>query len=354
MNGRTNAALMDGLSDLQIPLDPCTNLNIITGNAQATFTWTDPLDKYATPEGEVAQDPQQLAAAFAYTRVVRKVGSQPTNPHDGDLVTDSAVRNQYQTDGYVDTGLTNGATYYYALYAYNTDDVYSEPTYSVAITPIEFRAVLAENTWTEIDSACSKGIASSIWEIGDEKTFTALSRTFTAILLDFDHDDLADRSGKASISFGLKEVLSERAGGYQYPSSHSRSYLLNTVLPTIEPELSDVIVPVIKINKYMTYSHPNEYIHTLDSTTDAIFMFGAREAGYTRFTDDPNLDGTLYPYYSTQSNRAKGKNWATRFGYYSSSTYQYIWYIMDDGRANDAYSSSYITFGFCIGKYTGG
>ena len=352
MNGRTNST-STGEEVIQIPLDPCTNLSIITGNAQATLTWTDPLNKYATPEGEVAQDPQQLAATFAYTRVVRKVSSQPTNPHDGDLVTDSAVRNQYQSTGYVDTGLTNGTTYYYALYAYNTDDVYSEPTYSVAITPIEFRSTLAENAWTEIDSACSKGIASSIWEIGDVKTFTALSQTFTAIILDFDHDNLADKSGKASISFGLKEVLSQRTSGFQYPTSYARSYLLDTVFPTIEPELSAVIVPVIKINKYTTYDDPNTRFHSLNSTSDAIFMFGVSEVGFTRF-DDPNLDGTLYPYYSIQSNRAKGKQWATRLGYYSNPTSNYIWHVYEDGSTGGYNTSAYITFGFCVGKYTGG
>lgn len=127
--------MMPSGSTLQIPLDACTNFSGKAGNAQVTLTWTDPKDKYATPEGETAQDPDQLVSVWEYTQIIRKTGSQPAGPHDGELVVSSSVRDQYATTGFVDTGLVNGTLYYYAAYAYNTDGVASEGAFTSA-TPM--------------------------------------------------------------------------------------------------------------------------------------------------------------------------------------------------------------------------
>lgn len=127
--------MMPSGSTLQIPLDACTGFSAKAGNAQVTLTWTDPKDKYATPEGETAQDPDQLVSVWEYTQIIRKTGSQPTGPHDGELVVSSSVRDQYATTGFVDTGLTNDTLYYYAAFAYNTDGVASEGAFTSA-TPI--------------------------------------------------------------------------------------------------------------------------------------------------------------------------------------------------------------------------
>ena len=137
--------MMPSGSTLQIPLDACTNFSGKAGNAQVTLTWTDPKDKYATPEGETAQDPDQLVSVWEYTQIIRKTGSQPAGPHDGELVVSSSVRDQYATSGFVDTGLVNGTLYYYAAFAYNTDGVASEGAFvnatPMAGTPVSSLAV---------------------------------------------------------------------------------------------------------------------------------------------------------------------------------------------------------------------
>lgn len=125
MNGRTNVTVGTS-TDFQIPLDPCTSLRLRTGNAQVEITWTDPVDKYATPEGATAQDPQPLVSVWDHTVLVRKTGSQPTGPNDGTTVVSSSVRNQYQSTPYTDTGLINGTDYHYGAFAYNTAGLVSE------------------------------------------------------------------------------------------------------------------------------------------------------------------------------------------------------------------------------------
>lgn len=127
--------MFPGGSTLQIPLDAPANFTAEAGNAQVTLTWTDPKDKYATPEGETAQDPDQLVSVWEYTQIIRKTGSQPAGPNDGTVVVSSSVRDQYASAGYVDTGLQNDTTYYYGVFAYNTDGVTSPGAFTSA-TPI--------------------------------------------------------------------------------------------------------------------------------------------------------------------------------------------------------------------------
>lgn len=137
--------MLPGGTTLQIPLDAPAGFTAKAGNAQVTLTWTDPKDKYATPEGETAQDPDQLVSVWDHTVLVRKTGSQPAGPNDGTVVVSSSVRNQYQSTPYTDTGLTNDTTYYYAVFAYNKDGVASEGAFASATpkagTPVSSLAV---------------------------------------------------------------------------------------------------------------------------------------------------------------------------------------------------------------------
>lgn len=129
---------------VNVPLDPPSSFAASAGNAKVTLTWTDPPDKTSQPSG-------QTIATWSYTRIVRKTGSQPTGPHDGELVVSSSVRDQYATSGFVDDGLTNDTAYYYAAFAYSTDGVASSGAF-VNATPIAGTPLsqLAEGTLIKI------------------------------------------------------------------------------------------------------------------------------------------------------------------------------------------------------------
>ena len=124
--------MLPGGSTLQIPLEACTAFSASAGNAKVELTWTDPKDKYATPEGDISDTGDQLVSEWDYTVLVRKTGSQPAGPNDGTVVVSSSVRNQYQSTPYTDTGLTNDTTYYYAVFAYNKDGVASAGAFANA------------------------------------------------------------------------------------------------------------------------------------------------------------------------------------------------------------------------------
>ena len=158
MNGKTNVTVSggnDSLGDI-IPLNPPTAFVVKGDNAKCLLTWTDPLDKYATPEGEQAQDSQQLVSLWDHTVLVRKTGSQPTSPHDGTVVVSSSVRNQYQSTTYIDAGLINDTAYHYGIFAYNTDGVASKGAFASA-TPVAGTPLsdLAEGTLIKIQENSS-------------------------------------------------------------------------------------------------------------------------------------------------------------------------------------------------------
>ena len=137
---------------LQIPLDAPTTFSATAGNAQVSLTWTDPLDKYATPEGEVSETGDQLVSEWDHTVLVRKTGSQPAGPNDGTVVVSSSVRDQYKTSAYVDSNLTNDTLYYYGVFSYNKDGVASPGAFANA-TPIAGTPLseLAEGTLIKLN-----------------------------------------------------------------------------------------------------------------------------------------------------------------------------------------------------------
>lgn len=132
MNGRTNSNNNTTGLEIEVPLDPVTNVSASAGNGQVELTWTDPLDKYAATEGEVAESPNPIVSQWDHTRVVRKENTQPAGPNDGVIIVSSDVRNQYQSTSYVDSGLTNDALYHYGLFACNTAGLFSTGAFGSA------------------------------------------------------------------------------------------------------------------------------------------------------------------------------------------------------------------------------
>ena len=108
MNGRTNVVNnnSDSLGGI-IPLEAPNNFVVVADNAKCLLTWIDPKDKYADELGEITDEGDQLVSQFAYTRIVRKTTGYPSGPNDGDIVTESSTRNQYQSTAYSDEGLIN-------------------------------------------------------------------------------------------------------------------------------------------------------------------------------------------------------------------------------------------------------
>lgn len=67
---------------------------------------------------------------------------------------------------------------------------------------------LAEATWSQIAAISAAGKAPEMWAIGDTKTFELTDgRLIEVAIADFNHDDLADGSGKAGVTFIMTHCL---------------------------------------------------------------------------------------------------------------------------------------------------
>ena len=394
MNGRTNVTNSTSLEILEIPLNPVTELHSQLKTDVIELMWTDPLDKYADDLGQITDEGDQLVSEWAYTIVVRKIGSQPTGPSDGEVITTSTTRNQYQSSPYTDSTIVAGNTYYYGIYACNTAGIYSEGVFTEGYTPVQYDPILGNNSWDVIDDACSKGLEQSLWAVGDEIDITAMGEILTCVILDFNHDTLTDGSGTASITFGLKNLMSflnpQRFTGDTFygVTSGMRGWYDNTLYPGIEDSLRSKLKQVTKtsvnqrwkvtVNEYPggTSISSSAYFGSKTTGNCYVFPFAAVEiksniesspGQYERGLDQ---GGTHYPYYTTIANQVKrmsnGTGAATtwhlrdytettgdRSGedvmYVGSYETQLSSHFFKDDKTANTYG---ICFGFCIGKAT--
>ena len=115
-----------------------TNVSSIAGDEEVTIKWTDPDN--VVVEGVTF-------ATWESTTLVRKAGAAPSSVDDGVVLTTSTTKNQYATNGYTDTGLTNGVTYFYGIFPKSTDKVYTY-TVSTSVTPAIIYPSAATNITT--------------------------------------------------------------------------------------------------------------------------------------------------------------------------------------------------------------
>ena len=139
----------------------------------------------------------------------------------------------------------------------------SEVTGDASYTVVwEALPAFATSTWAEIAAVCEAGNAAITYAVGDTKDITLTDGTvLTLEIAGFNHDNLADGSGKASISVISKNVIGvgRTAFSSDYPASNSwensaiRQWLVNDFYATIPEDLKTVIKEVAK-QSYTTHN----------------------------------------------------------------------------------------------------
>lgn len=185
----------------------------------------------------------------------------------------------------------------------------SEKSAGVEVTKAASIPALADATWEQINQVSQAGTASNYWAVGDEKTFTlSTGEAVTVQILGFNHDDLADESGKAGITFGMKNLLTTK-----YPMNNretnsggwTSSVMRTSTMATLLTELPDDLQSVIKqIYKKTTFGRAYT---TIVKSTDSLFLFSEVELDGTT-SDGYAGEGSQYEYWqnhNVQSNRIK-------------------------------------------------
>ena len=315
--------MFPGGSTLQIPLDAPTSFSATAGNAQVELTWTDPLDKYATPEGEVSETGDQLVSEWDHTVLVRKTGSQPAGPNDGTVVVSSSVRNQYQTTAYVDSGLTNDTTYYYGVFAYNKDGVASSGAFTnatpIAGTPVSELAVgtlikINENGAPVEYMVVNQGLPSAMYDESCNGCWVVRKDIYTTRAWDSSNND--------------------------YKNSNIHSYLNGTFLNLFDNDIKNAIKQV-KIPYQNGTGSRGSVASGANGLSCKIFLLSGYEVGFS--TSDSSYfprDGAKLSYFSSGTGSAANNkrianyngsatDWWLRSPYTSNTSD--VWGVYSDG-----------------------
>ena len=298
-------------STLQIPLDAPTSLAATAGNAQVELTWTDPANKYATPEGEVSETGDQLVSEWSHTVLVRKTGSQPAGPDDGTVVVSSSVRNQYQTTPYTDSGLTNDTQYFYGVFAYNKDGVASSGAFTSA-TP---------KAGTPL-SSLTEGTIIKINENGSPVEFYLAKHNYEPTL-----------NGEGRELLVRKDVVQNGAWNSSNVNTYANSTIDGWFNGTYKNRLSAYVQSLIGITKFrFTTGYDNFLLTTLER---AVFAMSYTELG--KSDKDAHVEGSVLPIANqlivAYSNGAAVSQWCR--SPYTSGSSNLAWGIRSSGEGTN-------------------
>lgn len=241
-------------------------------------------------------------------------------------------------------------------------------TTSLPITVKSYDNVLENNAWADIAQAAAEGEASTLWNLGDTKTFAIGSTTYTAMIVGFDFHALRNTdteysttynnsSKKAAITFIVKELqAAKRMHSSSSIINYNNTEMAKTTLPTLYNTLPTELQNAMRLPTYYCSKGANTSSSTQVSTTTCkIFLpsvyeiIGATFGGTNDKTQLPyftnggskifKLNGTAAPYYTRNNDND------------SSNTY-YRWISQNGGVSNSTWNSATTarayTFLFCI------
>lgn len=156
---------------------------ILNGNAKVTISWGDPEDVII--DGIVL-------SAWKGTKLVMKESGYPENENGGTLILDNTVRDAYKTSGYVVDGLTNGNTYYFALFPYSMDGVYN---YSASNRLLGNPSLVKLDSCTNMQISAAMGSVTVTWDDPDAtKTVDGNTATWAKTVLVYKQGSVAPNS----------------------------------------------------------------------------------------------------------------------------------------------------------------
>lgn len=181
--------------------------------------------------------------------------------------------------------------------------------------------VFANNSWAAIIKACQEKQVPNTWNVGDRCNMTINNSTYAIDIIGKNHDDYADGSGKAPLTFQMHTTYATQ---YKMNNDGSNSggwagCLLrgNGGFKTSKSEMPAEVVTAMKaVTKKTTAGGASSAI---DTTEDTLFLLSEIEVQGTR-THSYAGEGTQYEYYKTAANRKKNRAWYLRSPRISSTT----------------------------------
>ena len=179
-------------------------------------------------------------------------------------------------------------------------------------------------------------------------------------IIAYSHDNLADGSGKATLTFFCKDLpnilqnmneLSGDEGGWE--KSEMRTFVNGELYNTLPEDLRGLIKPVLKLSD----GGPSN--KTLIATTDNCWLASYDEVGFTSNSYHLSGQGELYSLVFSTNKASRQKyivdntdtgGWWLRSSYFTTSGSSMFWRVQKGGASYGDIQSGlfYVAFGFCI------
>ena len=182
-------------------------------------------------------------------------------------------------------------------------------------------ADFSKNSWRTIIAACQNKQVPDTWNVGDSCNMTINNKTYAIDIIGKNHDDYADGSGKAPLTFQMHTTYATqyKMNGAEYNNCGWKNCLVRTsnAFPALKKVMPAEVVAALKaVTKKTTAGGASSAI---DTTEDTLFLLSEIEVQGTR-THSYAGEGTQYAYYQTAANREKNRAWYLRSPRISSTT----------------------------------
>ena len=173
--------------------------------------------------------------------------------------------------------------------------------------------VFGNNSWAAIIKACQEKQVPDTWNVGDSCNMTINNKTYAIDIIGKNHDDYADGSGKAPLTFQMHTTYATqyKMNGAEYNNCGWKNCLvrISNAFPKLKQVMPAEVVAALKaVTKKTTAGGASS---SIDTTSDTLFLLSEIEVQGTR-THSYAGEGTQYAYYQTAANRKKNRAWYLR------------------------------------------
>ena len=169
----------------------------------------------------------------------------------------------------------------------------------------QYEPVFADNTWAQIIEACQLRKVPASWAVGNQKVMTIDGTDYPIDIIGFNHDNYADGSGKAPITFQMHDCYatvynmeSSQTNANGWAGCKMRTTHIPAILALVPSEVQDGIREVNKLTSAGNKSS------TIVTTADKSFLLSEIEI-FGTITRSAAGEGQQYPYYASGGSTVK-------------------------------------------------
>lgn len=177
-----------------------------------------------------------------------------------------------------------------------------------AKAPLSYKPNFADNDWAIIIDACYKNAVPDTWVVGNQKTMTIGGTAYAIDIIGKEHDDYADGSGKAPLTFQMHDCYGTMAS-MNYSDTNNGGWtscvMRSTRLPAILALMPiEVQSGIREVNKKTSAGNESA---TINTTADKLFFLSEIEV-FGSTTHAFSGEGTQYDYYKAGNSKVKKQN----------------------------------------------